>query len=112
MTAGIGHENRLEKLLVSPFLHMYMKGLWCIHILPTANYFIREPLLYRNYQLLAISPSQIKTAQSYTLSGLLIPFCIFQEKCSIVSDVIGLFLVRLEGFELSTPGSGDQCSIH
>lgn len=30
----------------------------------------------------------------------------------ILSDSIGLFLVRLEGFELSTPGSGDQCSIH
>ena len=30
----------------------------------------------------------------------------------ILSDIIGLFLVRLEGFELSTPGSGDQCSIH
>lgn len=30
----------------------------------------------------------------------------------ILSDIIGEILVRLEGFELSTPGSGDQCSIH
>lgn len=30
----------------------------------------------------------------------------------ILSDMIGEILVRLEGFELSTPGSGDQCSIH
>ena len=30
----------------------------------------------------------------------------------ILSDMIGKILVRLEGFELSTPGSGDQCSIH
>ena len=30
----------------------------------------------------------------------------------ILSDMIGYILVRLEGFELSTPGSGDQCSIH
>ena len=29
-----------------------------------------------------------------------------------LSDMIGEILVRLEGFELSTPGSGDQCSIH
>lgn len=30
----------------------------------------------------------------------------------ILPDMIGEILVRLEGFELSTPGSGDQCSIH